>query len=367
MIGAKHRVVIVDDSALSRAILKELLEAEGDIEVVGHASNGYDAVGVVDAFKPDVVTMDVDMPGPSGIETISWIMEKSPVPIIVVTGERLGEGSSLGFQAIERGAIDFTSKPSITDDASVERLRAQVRTLAKMKSLPRPGSHIEARAASASNATSDIVSTAPRKGVEIVGFASGIGGHRSLMGVLRRLPHDFPCAVAVVQHMAPRFAAAFARYLQQLTPLAVRVVGKSPRHIVPGELYICDAASHLICPERGMLATSDEPAVRGYRPSCTRMFETIAEVYGANAVGVIVSGSGDDGVGGLLRLKHAGALTIAETAETALPSDMPRAATSARAVERLLPAELIADFLVGTLTGRSAKTTAPPSELKGME
>jgi two-component system chemotaxis response regulator CheB len=351
----KKRVVIVDDSSLSRAILREILEADGDIEVVGEAQNGYEAVGVVDALVPDVVTMDIDMPGPSGLETIGFIMQKRPVPIIVVTGERLGEGSALGFHAIERGAVDFTSKPSITDAAAVKRLRGQVRAVAGMQLTPGGGDTAAAPPGAAE--------PTPQGDVEVVGLAAGIGGHRSLMRILRRIPREFPCTLAVVQHMAPRFGPAFARYLQQMTPMRVRLAGKSPMRVSPGELWVCDASSHLVFPSRGEIVAADEPPVRGYRPSASRLFEAMAQVYGRAAAGVLCAGSGDDGADGLRRLKDASGLVVVESVETAVPSDMPRAAAALKAVDKALPAELIADFLVGAFTDKSAKTTAPPSNL----
>lgn len=355
---AKTRVVIVDDSALSRAILREILEADGDIEVVGEAQNGYEGVSVVDALVPDVVTMDIDMPGPSGLDTIGFIMQKRPLPILVVTGERLGDGSALGFHAIERGAVDFTSKPSITDAAAVKRLRAQVRAIAGMRVVP-PSPDDDATAEGA-----PVPDAPPRDGVEVVGFVAGIGGHRSLMRILRRLPRDFPCAAAVVQHMAPRFGPAFARYLQQMTALRVRLVGRTPMRAQPGELYVCDASSHLVCLKRGEMIASEDPPLRGYRPSATLLLGSLAETYGAAAAGVMCAGSGDDGADGLRRLKQTGALTVVESVHTAEPPEMPRAATDAGAVERALPIELIADFLVGSLTDRGNKTTAPPSNLR---
>lgn len=350
----KTRVVVVDDSSLSRAILREVLQADGDIEVVGEAENGYEAVGVVDALGPDVVTMDIDMPGPSGLDTIGWIIEKSPLPILVVTGERLGDGSALGFHAIERGAADFAAKPSIDDDAALVRLRAQVRAIAGLAVGPR-----NAAPALLEDAQRIVAAMRPREGVDVLGFSSGIGGHRTLMRILRRLP-PLPCAIVVSQHMAPRFGVAFARYLQRMTPLRVQLASTEPMPLTHGSLWVCDARAHLVCPKRGEIVALEAPPDAGYRPSGTRLFESLARTYGRGAIGVLCAGSGDDGASGLRAMRDAGALTVVESPETAVPADMPRAAVAAEAAARTLPAELIADYLASAFADPN-KSTAPPS------
>lgn len=357
----KTRVVVVDDSSLSRAILREVLQADGDIEVIGEAENGYDAVGVVDALTPDVVTMDIDMPGPSGLDTIGWIMEKAPVPILVVTGERLGDGSALGFHAIERGAADFASKPSIEDRPALARLRAQVRAIAGLAVVPR-----NAAAALVEDAQRIVTAMKPRDGIDVVGFCSGIGGHRTLMRILRRLP-PLPCAIVVAQHMAPRFGAAFARYLQRMTPLTVRLATPTPSPLARGAIWVCDASSHLVCPRRGEIVAVEASPDGGYRPSGTRLLASLASTFGRAAIGVVCAGSGDDAAEGLRALKEAGGLAIVESPETAVPADMPRAAVAALAggaVDRVLPAELIADYLASAFADPN-KSTTPPSFTSG--
>lgn len=358
---SKKRVVMVDDSVLARAILREILEGEDDMEVVGEAQNAYDAIGVVDALKPDLVTMDIDMPGPSGLDAIEWLMQKCPVPILVITSERLGGPSALGFQAIQRGALDFSPKPAVTDTEATVRLRNLARTLARVPIQARPtqpppmdlATRLTERAPASPES---LVSNA-----EVVAIAAGIGGPRALSEVIKRLPKDFPSSILIVQHMPPRFADGFARFLRGLTAIPVSIVAKGSQPIVPGEIYVCDGSIQPRVPKRGELI--GDPSSTG-KTSADILLTDLSASYGSRAIGVVMSGSGDDGASGLLAMRAAGCLTIAERVETAIPAEMPRAAMKRDAVVRPLSAELIADYLLGTLTVRSAKTTAPPSELK---
>ncbi len=347
----KKRVVIVDDSSLARTILREIIQADGDIEVVGEAQNGYEAVGLVDALKPDLVTMDIDMPGPSGIDTIGWIMEKAPTPILVITSEQLGGHSSLGFQAIQRGAMDFMPKPSISDEQAVAHLRRQVRTLSELPAFV----HVSADDGEPAPATRVARATG------IVAIASGVGGPRALSRVLRRLPRDFPCPVAIAQHMPPRFAVAFARYLESITPLPVRVVGEQPTPIAPG-VFVCDSTSHLVVKSASDLVTVAAHKDYPSKPSADLLFGSSADHFGGSVIAVVLSGVGSDGSRGLGRVIDAGGLAVVERPETAIPADMPKAASRAWPDARTMPVELIGDLLSSVVTDASAKTTAPPAD-----
>jgi two-component system chemotaxis response regulator CheB len=354
--AGKTRVVMVDDSALARAVLKQILEQEGDIEVIGEANDGLHAVESVQRWKPDLVTMDIDMPGMGGLDAIQKVMETCPVPVLVVTGERLGPGTDLGFRAIERGALDFVAKPTVLDPDAGAALRASVRILSKVPVFV----HASDRPAAQDIAVPTVEPPKPESAIDLVAIAGAAGGPRAIAAILSRLPVDFRCPIAVAQRLPPTFAPAYARYLRSLTQLNVVVID-GPRDCSSGEIILVPGDAHLVCTRKGTFAPSTEPATTASRPSADVLFSSVAEAYGARAIGVILSGTGDDGVKGLAMMRARGALTVAENPKTAMPADMPRAAVEAAVVERAISAELIADFLSVRVRPEAAKSTAPPS------
>jgi two-component system chemotaxis response regulator CheB len=345
------RVLTVDDSSLSRMILTKVLEADGDIKVVGEATNGFEAVPRIEALRPDVVTMDIDMPGPNGLETIERVMHTCPVPILVVTGERLGPETDLGFRAIQLGAIDFMAKPSIADEASMTRLRAQVRAISSVPVFL----HTEDREPDSRHSLPD----APP--FSIVAIVSGTGGPKSVATILKSLPPDFGAPIIVVQQMPEKFGPAFTKYLQSLTSLRVETVSAMPHECMPGEVLVPETDAHVYFPRRGVVVGMAGEPYAGNRPSATVLLRSVAETYGPEAVGILLSSTGDDGLEGLAAMRSTGALTIAESPGSAALADTPAAAIKSGAAARALPAQMIADCLVGAMTATSSKTTAPPS------
>lgn len=349
------RVVMVDDSSLSRMILTRVIEADGDIKVVGTASNGFEACPRIEEHKPDVVTMDIDMPGPNGLETIQRVMHTCPVPILVVTGERLGPDSDIGFRAVQNGALDFMAKPSITDEGSLVRLRAQIRALASVPVFL----HTEDRSGVPSRQAS--LPDAPP--FSLVAIASGTGGPKSVATIIQSLPPNFGAPIVIVQQMPEKFAPAFAKYLQALTSLRVTLVEAMPHDCLPGEVLLAGGDAHLYFPRRGVVVGMQSEPYAGQRPSATVMLRSVAETYGSDSVGIILSGTGDDGIEGLAALRSVGALTLAETPDSAAIKDAPQAALQRGAATRALPAQMIANCLVSAMARMNRKTTAPPSDL----
>ena len=349
------RVVTCDDSSLSRMILTKVLEADGDIKIVGQAANGFEAVPRIQEHKPDLVTMDIDMPGPNGLETIERIMHTCPVPILVVTGERLGPETDLGFRAIQLGALDFMAKPSIGDEGSMVRLRAQVRALAGTPVFL----HTEDRDATSKTGRQQSLPDAPP--FSIVAIASGTGGPKSVATILQSLPPNFGAPVVIVQQMPEKFSTAYAKYLQSLTQLRVTTVEAMPHDCLPGEVLLPGSDAHVYFPRRGVVVGMHSEPYAGQRPSATVLLRSIAETYGADAVGIILSGTGDDGIEGLAAMRSTGALTLAESPTSAAIADAPAAAVKSGAASRALPAQMIANCLVSAMAAMNSKTTAPPS------
>jgi two-component system chemotaxis response regulator CheB len=333
------RIFVIDDSPLFREMLRDLVECEGDIVVIGEAATGEVAMAQLAKLQPDLVTVDIEMPGLGGLETIAQLMVQRPVPILVLTGQPTDEGSTLAFDAIGRGALEIASKSSLATDHGRE-LRALIQQLGKIRVVRHLGGH---RAAATRAPEPPLL--APRiPRCPIVGVAASSGGPSAIVEVLGALPPDFPGCVALVQHLPNGFTGAFERYLAERLELVVSVVrARTPPRA--GTLLLPADDRHLLLADDGAFVASDAPPLGGHRPSATRLLESLARVAGQRAVGVILSGMGDDGVSGLLALKRAGAETIAQDEATSAIYGMPRAAIESGAATEVLPLGAIASTL----------------------
>jgi two-component system chemotaxis response regulator CheB len=331
------RVLVVDDSAIAREVLADLLEEDGDLRVIGTAADGDAAIREVVALRPDVVTMDIQMPGGGGLTAIEQIMARNPVPIVVVSA-RVRDDQTLPFEAVRRGALEVAIKPVVPADAVA--LRAAVRRVAGIPVVP----HVHAlRAARAVVAPPPSVLSQTPLAPRVVGIAASAGGPAALDVVLSALPATLPACVAVVQHLPPGFVASFATYLRSRTPLEVVLAEPGLGvEIRPGRLVLAAGEYHLVAATPRLLAASSEPPLRGHRPSATLLFSSLARQLGDRAMGVILTGIGDDGALGLAELRACGALTVGQDEETSAVYGMPSAALKAGAVSRVLPLPEIA-------------------------
>lgn len=330
------RVLIVDDSVIARDMLAGILEEDGDISVVGTADDGEAAIALVAELRPDVVTMDIQMPGSDGLTAIEQIMARSPVPIIVVSA-RARDDQTLPFEAISRGALEVAIKPASRADEA--ELRAAVRRVTGIPVIP----HVRALRARRTMPPPLPRSPSQSHGPRIVGLAASAGGPAALDIVLGALPATLPGCVAVVQHLPPGFVASFATYLRSRTPLEVVVVGPGASvEARAGQLVLAAGDHHLVAVSPRLLGASPAPPLRGHRPSATMMFSSLARMFGDRASGVILTGIGDDGAAGLGELRAQGGLTIAQDEKTSVVFGMPNAAVQAGAVMRVLPLQHIA-------------------------
>jgi two-component system chemotaxis response regulator CheB len=325
----KLRAIVVDDSAICRALVRVWLEVDGDLEVVGEAPDGETAIELVTRLRPDVATIDLRMPGMPGLELISFLMAKAPLPILVLTGEATDD-PSLAFEAVRRGALDLMLKPSAIDDEAVRSLRARVRWLATVPVVRHLDGH---------KPTEPIAFMPPRlaraTGVPvIVGIAASAGGPTALATVLGSLSAELPICLAIVQHLPRGFAPSFVSFLQDRCSLTVRLAepGLVPR-----------AATAVLAPDDrhlelvdGRFALTSGPAVDGHRPSGTVLLRSLAQL-GAQAIGVVLSGIGRDGADGLRAMRERHAITFAQDATTSVVYGMPRAAVEDGAAQHVLP------------------------------
>ncbi len=341
------RVLVVDDSAFVRMAVARMLRSEPDIEVAGTAVDGRDAVEKVLELKPDVVTLDVQMPTLGGLEALAQIMERCPVPVLMLSS-LTQEGADVTLRGLELGAMDFVDKSSVQGPMNLlglgEELRSKVRALARVPSaaLARgkaaAGLRLEAAAPQAANA-------------DAVVLAASTGGPAALQAVIPRLPQALPAAVLVVQHIPPGFTRSLAERLAARSALPVREAGDG-EEVRPGEVLIAPAGWHMTVRKVGRgvrTRLSLEPADSLHRPSADVLMASAARVWGPRLLGVVMTGMGSDGVAGLRAIRQHRGRTLAESEETAVIYGMPKAAVEAGVVDRQVPLQAIADEIVAAV------------------
>jgi two-component system chemotaxis response regulator CheB len=322
----KTRVLVVDDSALMRKLIPQILVNDPKIEVVGTAMDGEIGLRKIAELRPDVVTLDLEMPRMDGIEMLRRITRKHHVPVIVVSAHT-EEGASLTLKALALGAFDFVTKPQ--EAASGRMAQIAVELALKIKVAASSGApkmiitvpmarHKEPRA----------FSTQPRWPSHIVAIGVSTGGPNALQYLFSQIPEDFPGCLLVVQHMPEGFTQMFARRLDESSALEVKEA-QSGDVLLAGRALICPGNRHMkvVHMEHGDVAILvDQPRVNGHRPSVDVLFHSVAQVFGTKAVGVLMTGMGDDGAAGLGAIQTAGGSTIAQSLDTCVVDSMPRAA-----------------------------------------
>src|ERR1700729_4618917 len=335
------RVLVVDDSALMRKLIPQMLAADESIEVVGTAVDGNFCLRKIEELKPNVVTLDLEMPGMNGIEALKEIMRRQPLPIMVFSSHST-EGASVTMKALGLGAFDFVTKPKDATAHMAETAReliAKVKAAAESKLKPRLLSGIPPKPEKLP------ISGAPPNKVIAIGVSTG--GPQAMEFVLAQLPGDFPGAISVVQHMPEGFTDMFARRLDEICPLRVKEA-QSGDVLQPGRVLICPGSRHLKVkrlPLGDIAVLSDDARVNGHRPSVDVLLHSVAEEFKANAIGVLMTGMGDDGAEGLGAIKRAGGLTIAQSEESCVVYGMPKAAIERGYATRVVALDVLSSTL----------------------
>jgi two-component system chemotaxis response regulator CheB len=327
------RVLVADDSELFRELLVRVVAADPGFDVVAVAPDGNAAAALARSVRPDVITMDLNMPDADGFSGIARIMAETPTPILVLTAN---PEEAVGFRALSLGALDILEKPQATTDLDEygQLLRSRLRLLAGVKVIRHLRGLRERRVAAPRAVT--------RPDLVVVG--ASLGGPRALATLLRGLPAQFPVPVAVVQHIADGFTEGLASWLATESRLDVReAVDGAP--LRPGCVLLAPTGRHLLVAE-GVARLSDAPPVDTFKPSVTPLFVSAARAYGTRACGVLLTGMGRDGAEGLRAIKDAGGPTIAQDEATSAVFGMPRAAIELGAVDRVLPLDEISRALV---------------------
>lgn len=339
------RCLVADDSRAFRAILRAILENGPEIEVVGEAADGAEAVAKVLSLRPDVVTMDVRMPGKDGLAAIDEIMRLAPTPVVVVSAEAGPERQEVSFRALDLGAVEVLAKPRADAPGRFERdadaIRMAVRAVAGLRLVtrrPRRPGALQAAAPphlAAIDALPGLGGRAPfpalvrapvRAGSapRVLGIVASTGGPAALARIFQALPAGFPIPVLVVQHIGHGFSAGLVHWLAGETKLDVRLaLDGAP--LLPGTVYVAAEGRHLGL-TRGRLHLSDDPPVHGFRPSGSVLLAELARELGAAAAGLVLSGMGEDGADGLLALRARGGWTAAQGPRSSVVYGMPRVA-----------------------------------------
>ncbi|MBM4055992.1 MAG: chemotaxis response regulator protein-glutamate methylesterase [Planctomycetes bacterium] len=341
----KIKVLIVDDSAVVRKILSTGLSKDPNIEVVGAAPDPFVARDKIVALKPDVVTLDVEMPRMDGISFLQRLMAYYPLPVIMVSSLTQA-GCETTLKALEVGAVDFVAKPTLDVSNSlnevIDVLAEKIKESAKIKIQKKLVKKTEIKRVQ----TQALIKTTHK----IVAIGASTGGTEALKEVLTQMPPNSP-GILIVQHMPKLFTKAFADRLNSLCSIRISEA-KDGESIVPGIALIAPGDYHMELRRSGAryyVTTTQEPPVRRHRPSVEVLFESVAKYAGANAIGVIMTGMGDDGAHGLLKMKEAGANTIAQDEESCVVFGMPKEAIKLGAAEKIVPLDKIPSAILSFL------------------
>jgi two-component system, chemotaxis family, protein-glutamate methylesterase/glutaminase len=342
----KIRVLIVDDSAFMRKVLETILVTDENVQVVGHAKDGREAVRLSESLKPDVITMDINMPVMDGLQATAEIMTTNPRPIVVVSSEsRQGAASTL--RALELGAIEFVAKPSSGIDLDMHSVREdllrKVRLAAKVRVVRSAriaaeikNADIKPIAPPLGPASRSTTASLPDQRFPVVVLAASTGGPATVMRLAPGFTRDFPAAVILVQHMPAAFTTQYATQLSEFTGVRVKEA-ENNETLTPGTFYICPGGQHLrVMPTGRMQLDGSSGRINGYLPNIDITMESVAAFAGPLSIGVILTGMGNDGAAGASAIKSAGGMVLAQDEATSVIFGMPAEVIKAGVVSQVL-------------------------------
>jgi two-component system chemotaxis response regulator CheB len=344
------KVLIIDDSAFSRQTIKRILEKVPNIEVVGVAFDGQDGMAKILKLKPDVVTLDLEMPRMDGFTLLRWIMKEMPIPVIVVSV--YGDDSTV-FKSLELGAADFVVKPTKRASPKLEEIENDL--LKKILAISSLRMEKLKKTTSLLSSKEMIRDFIPRRGnrVEIVTIGASTGGPTAIQAILSRLPANFPGAIVISQHMPREFTKGFAERMDRVSPLKVKEAGHG-EPIEGGKVFICPGGRHLLLYKSRdeVFINIKKSSIRDrYVPSIDMMMSSAAKIYGDRVMGIILTGMGSDGKMGMKEIKARGGITIAESGESAAIYGMPQEIISSGAADKVLPLEEIPREILRNIKG----------------
>jgi two-component system chemotaxis response regulator CheB len=353
------KVLIVEDSPVVQAFLQNILETDPEIQVTALARDGREAVAAVKRYRPDVVTMDINLPHLNGFAATRAIMEETPTPVIIVSGEWDTKRVETIFQAMDAGALMCLPRPAGRGEegheAAARALIDNVKSMAEVKVVRRwprkthlaPG--VEKEKVSLAPAT-----TTRPDDIQVVAIGASVGGPLALKTILAALPPWLPWPVLVVQHIASGFTQGLVDWLAQATALPVRIARQGEK-ILPSQVYVAPDNSQMQVKTGGIITLTEEFSADGHRPSVAVLFGSVAAVYGRRSLGILLTGMGRDGAAELKLMKDKGAITLAQDQETAVVFGMPGEAVRLGAADYVLPLEKIAPFIADLAKDKPGK------------
>lgn len=364
----KFRVLVVDDSAFMRKVLESIFNADEQLTVIGHAKDGREAISLAESLKPDVITMDLNMPHLDGLQATAQIMTTNPRPIVVVSSESK-EGAASTLKALELGAIDFVTKPSSGIDLDMQsvkddllrkvRIAAKVRVvrtasrLAAQLQAPMNGGTVPKPQPLAARSTAAAPALPSDMRFPVVVLAASTGGPATVMRLAPGFTKDFPAAVILVQHMPAAFTTQYALQLAEFTGIRVKEA-ESNEPIQPGTFYICPGGQHLrVSPTGRMQLDGTTGRIEGYLPNIDVTMESVAAFAGAMSIGVVLTGMGSDGARGSRAIKNAGGYVVAQDEATSVIFGMPAEAIKSGAVDQVLGIDDIYSSIENRVLGLS--------------
>ncbi len=349
---SRVKVMVVEDSLVVRQLLVHIIDSDPRLVVAAAVSSAEEALREIGRVQPDVISMDIRLPGMDGLEATRKIMSEQPTPIVVIADSIEDASLKISMNALRAGALTVVEKPVGLSNAGYAAIAGTICTqLYIMSQVPvvRQRSFTPWREAQ--------TSLAPRHEPEwsttrpsIMGIAASTGGPPALAKVLGALPRDFPLPILLVQHMGAPFMEGFASWLDGLMPLEVRLA-QDQEIPIPGRVYVAPGDRHLLLSSAGTLKVSAEPPVGNQRPSATMLFQSMARSAGRRSLGVILTGMGEDGAQGLVEMRQAGGYAVAEDESTAVVYGMPAAAARMGGVTVSLPLDLIAPRILRLVRG----------------
>ncbi len=339
----KVRVLIVDDSPLMRTMLKDILGSQPDIEVVGTATDGLEGIQLAKSLRPDVITMDVEMPRCDGLQAVGEIMKSAPCPIIMIS-TLTSAGAEATIEALSKGAIDFLCKPA---NGSIREFRTiadeichKVRTVSKAKTKHR-----------------DVPILPPARLKQptdsVIVIASSTGGPRALASLWQQWPKGLNAPILIVQHMPKEFTGSLASRLNQVGTVPCKEA--QPGDVVTsGMALMAPGGLHMRIGKGGKLTFDEEPTIHGVRPAADYLFETAADLYGSKTVGIVLTGMGRDGAKGAKEISNSGGIVFGESEETATVYGMPKAAKELDAIYAECPIYELGHAVIATLARRAS-------------
>jgi two-component system, chemotaxis family, protein-glutamate methylesterase/glutaminase len=344
----KFRVLVVDDSAFMRKVLEGIFNADDQLQVVGHAKDGREAISLAESLKPDIITMDINMPHMDGLQATAQIMTTNPRPIVIVSSESK-DGAASTLKALELGAIEFVAKPSSGVDLDMQSIKVdllrKVRMAAKVRvvrTASRLASTLQAMGGPSAPASAPVPAkraaptASPDQRFPVVVLAASTGGPATVMRLAPGFTRDFPAAVFLVQHMPASFTTQYAAQLAEFTSIRVKEA-EANESVQPGTLYICPGGQHLRVAATGRIQLDgDSGRINGYLPNMDMTLESVAAFAGPMSIAVILTGMGNDGAVGAKAIKSAGGLVLAQDEATSVIFGMPAEAIKVGAVDQVL-------------------------------